>query len=112
MAKYLIRGSYTAAGAAGVLREGGMGRAAAIQALVKSLGGTLESIHWAFGAEDFFIITELPDAAAAAVGSLTISASGAANVSTTPLLTASDLDDVADRVGSIDYTVEYRPPGA
>jgi len=112
MAKYLIRGSYTAAGAAGVLSEGGMGRAAAVQALMRSLDGTLESIYWAFGAEDFFIIAELPDAAAAAVGSLTIAASGAATVTVTPLLTASDLDDVADRVGSGSHKVEYRPPGA
>lgn len=111
MPKYLIQGSYTAAGAAGVLTEGGMGRAAAVQALITSLEGSLEAMYWAFGSDDFFVIADLPDAAAALVGSLTINASGAAHVTTTPLMSASDLDEAVDRVGQAGG-VDYRPPGA
>ncbi|CAN5645624.1 hypothetical protein BH24CHL9_BH24CHL9_00710 [soil metagenome] len=106
MPKFLFRGSYTAAGAAGVLKDGGSGRAAAVEALVKSLGGTVESNYWAFGEDDFFIVVDLPDAAAAAAASLTVGASGAVRVTTTQLMSASDLDEVTRR------SVDYRPPGA
>ncbi|CAN5739131.1 hypothetical protein BH23CHL8_BH23CHL8_12720 [soil metagenome] len=106
MPKFLFRGSYTAAGAAGVLKDGGSGRAAAVEALVKSLGGTVESNYWAFGEDDFFIVVDLPDAAAAAAASLTVGASGAVRVTTTQLMSASDLDEVTRR------SVDYRAPGA
>lgn len=106
MPKYLLHGSYTAAGAAGVLRDGGMGRAAAIEELITSLGGAVESNYWAFGRDDFFVVAEMPDSEAAIVASLTISASGAAGVTTTPLISAAELDDAVSR------TAEYRAPGA
>jgi hypothetical protein len=47
MPKYLVRANYTASGAAGLLREGGSGRAKAITALVDSAGGSVESFYWA-----------------------------------------------------------------
>ena len=43
MPKYMLHGSYTAAGAAGVLKDGGSGRLNAIEALAASDGGTIES---------------------------------------------------------------------
>jgi uncharacterized protein with GYD domain len=106
MPKYLVRASYTAAGAAGLLREGGSKRATAVTNLIKSVGGTVESMYWAFGTDDFFLVTDLPDAAAAAAASLTVGASGAASVTTSELLTATQVDEAVRR------TVEYRPPGA
>ena len=106
MPKYLFRASYTAAGAAGLLKEGGTSRARVVEALAKSLGGSIESMYWAFGADDFYAIGELPDANAAAALSLTVGASGAVNVTTSPLLSAADVDEVVRR------RVEYRPPGA
>ena len=106
MPKFLFRGSYTAAGAAGVLKEGGTARAAAVARLTEGLGGTVEANYWAFGEDDFFIIVDLPDAAAAAAASLTVGASGAVRVTTTQLMTASDLDEVTRR------SVDYRAPGA
>jgi uncharacterized protein with GYD domain len=106
MPKYLFRGSYTAAGAAGVLKEGGSARAAAAEALIKSVGGTVESNYWAFGEDDFFIVADLPDAAAAAAASLTVGASGAVRVTTTQLMAAGELDEATRR------RADYRPPGA
>jgi len=49
MAKYLFHGSYTESGIKGVLKDGGTGRRKAVDALAKSLGGTVESMYWAFG---------------------------------------------------------------
>ncbi len=108
MPKYLFQGSYTAAGAMGVLKEGGMGRAAALQALMTSLGGSVESEYWAFGGDDFFIVAEVPDTDVAAVGCLAFKASGAAHVTMTQLLTAAELDEAVGQVGPV---VDYRPPG-
>ena len=106
MPKYMFHGGYTAAGAAGLLKEGGTGRAEAVKQLAASVGGTVESIYWAFGAEDFYIVVDLPDAHAAAALSLSVSASGAVHVTTSELMTAADVDDVTRR------TVKYRAPGA
>jgi hypothetical protein len=41
MAKYMFTGSYTLQGAAGFMKEGGTGRRAATEQLIKSLGGTV-----------------------------------------------------------------------
>jgi len=105
MPKYMFHGGYTAAGAAGLLKEGGTGRAEAVKQLAASVGGTVESIYWAFGAEDYYIVVDLPDAHAAAALSLSVSASGAVHATTSELMTAADVDDVTRR------RVTYRPPG-
>jgi uncharacterized protein with GYD domain len=106
MPKFLLKASYTAAGAAGVLKDGGSGRAAAVEALVASVGGTVESMYWALGSDDFVMIADLPDAAAAAGASLTVGATGAARVETTPLLSAADVDEAVKR------RADYRAPGS
>jgi uncharacterized protein with GYD domain len=106
MPKYMFHGGYTAQGAAGLMKEGGSGRMEAVKNLVASLGGTLESFYWAFGKEDFYIVAEMPDAHAAAAISLTVGATGAAEVTTSELMTAADVDDVAHRHAN------YRAPGA
>lgn len=106
MPKYMFRASYTATGAAGVLKEGGSARQAAVTKLVESVGGTVESMYWAFGEDDFFMIADMPDAEAAASASLTVGASGAVRVTTAELLTGAQLDDAAKR------RVEYRAPGS
>ena len=106
MPKYLFRASYTAAGAAGVLKEGGSARAKVVETLAKSVGGKVESIYWALGADDFFCIADMPDVNAAAALSLTVGASGAVTITTSPLLSASDVDELVKK------RVEYRAPGA
>lgn len=106
MPKYLFHGSYTAAGAAGVLKDGGSGRAAAVTALAQSVGGTIEAMYWAFGKDDFFVVADMPDSESAAALSLTVGASGSVNITTTELLSAAQVDAAAKR------RVDYRPPGA
>ncbi len=61
MPKYLFEVSYTPAGMAGVLKDGGTKRRAAAEALVEGLGSTLEAMYFAFGQTDAFAIVELPD---------------------------------------------------
>ena len=105
MAKYLIRGNYVGDGIAGLMQEGGSKRRDAAQAAVESVGGTLESMYYAFGDTDVYAICDMPDAASAAAVSLLISSSGAVEISLTPLLTVDDLDTAAQK------TPSYRAPG-
>lgn len=105
MPKYLFRASYTTAGAAGLLKEGGTSRVKAITALVESSGGKVECAYWAMGADDFLLIADLPNTSAAAAASLNVGASGAASVTTSELLTAAEVDEIAKR------RIDYRPPG-
>ena len=106
MAKYLLTGSYTAQGAKGVLAVGGSGRRKATEAVVASVGGTVEAYYFGFGGNDFYLIADLPGHAAAVAGALTGAASGAITVQTTVLLTAEEVDE-ATRLSP-----HYRAPGA
>ena len=105
MAKYLFHGSYTQAGIQGVLKDGGTGRRKAVDALAKSLGGTVESMYWAFGKDDFYVIADLPSHAAAAALVATTGASGSVSISTVVLLTAEDVD------AATALHPDYRAPG-
>jgi uncharacterized protein with GYD domain len=106
VAKYMYIGSYTQDGVRGLLKDGGTGRRGAVEQVFASVGGKLESIHWAFGKDDFVVIGELPDNAAAAAASLTIAAAGAVSLRTVPLMTADEVDEAIKR------RVDYRAPGA
>jgi uncharacterized protein with GYD domain len=105
MPKYLLQVNYTIDGVKGVLSKGGTARKAAAQAAAESVGGTLESMYFAFGSTDVFAIADLPDNAAAAALALTVSGSGGATLTTVVLLTAEEID-TATRAG-----VQYTPPG-
>jgi uncharacterized protein with GYD domain len=104
MPKYLFSGSYIGEGIKGLLKDGGSGRKEAVEKLITSLGGKIESVHFAFGADDFFIIAEAPDNIKAAAGALIASATGAVAVKTTVLLTHEEVDEVSQ------ISVDYRPP--
>ena len=105
MPKYLIRANYVGDGIAGLLKEGGTGRQAAAAAAVESVGGTLESMYYAFGETDVFAICDLPDNASAAAVSLLANSTGAIAATMTPLLTPEELDEASKKSPS------YRPPG-
>ena len=106
MAKYLIRGSYTAEGTKGLLKEGGTKRVAAVEKVIAGLGGRLDALYFTFGDADVLAIIDVPDAASAAAFSLAVSATGAVQTSTTPLLTPQEIDQACKK------SVKYRAPGA
>ncbi len=106
MPKYLISASYTAEGAKGLIKGGGgTARRAAVQQAIQSVEGKLEAFYYAFGEHDVYLILDAPDNVNAAALSLAVSASGAATVKTTVLLTPEDIDQAAKK------HVTYRQPG-
>lgn len=105
MGHFLIRASYTQSGIQGVLKDGGTGRRTAIEALVASVGGSIEACYWALGDDDIIIIAEVPDHVSMAAIAVTVGATGAANIRTTVLLTAEDVDSAVAKHPS------YRAPG-
>ena len=105
MPKYLFHGSFTQQGVAGLLKEGGTSRRATIEALAKSLGGSIEAFNFAFGESDLYVIADLPDQATAAAISLAVGAAGAVQLNTTVLITPEEMDEATKK------TVNYRPPG-
>ncbi len=106
MPTYLFTGNFTAQGAQGVQQEGGSARVRAVRDLFASVGGSLESYHFAFGKDDYFIIGKLPSNAAAAAVSLRVSSSGAVSNRTVVLLTPEEFDEVAK------LSPAYRAPGS
>ena len=105
MPKYLIKASYTAEGAKGVMKDGGTKRRQAAEAAVKSVGGQLEAFYFAFGEADAFVILDAPDNASVAAASMAIGASGLVKATTVALLTAEEIDQAAKKSPS------YTPPG-
>lgn len=106
MAKYLWHGSYSVDGIAGVRREGGTSRVKAVEKLVESLGGKLESFYFGFGKDDFWITVDLPGNVAAAAAAMTVGSTGAASVVTVALLTPAEIDQAAKT------SADYRRPGS
>lgn len=106
MAKYLLKVSYSPEGIKGVMQEGGTSRVAAIKNLLADLGGSLESFYFAFGADDVYVIAEVPDQATAMAIAATVGSSGAiSSYETVVLVDASEVD------AAMGKTVAYRPPG-
>ena len=105
MPKYLLEVNYTLDGVRGVVAKGGSARKAAAQAAAKSVGGKLDSFHFAFGGTDVFTIADLPDNAAAAALALAVTAGGGAAVRTIVLMTPEEIDAATQKA------VKYTPPG-
>ena len=106
MPKFLIEASYTLDGTKGVQSAGGTSRRDAVAQLAESVGGSLESFHFAFGDTDAYVIVDLPDNESAAAVALTVNTSGAVTTKTVALMTPEEVDAAAKR------SVDYRPPGA
>jgi uncharacterized protein with GYD domain len=105
MAKYLVQGSYTVEGIKGVLKEGGTGRREAVSAALKALGGKVESIYYAFGDTDVYVIFDAPDNVTVAALAMGIAATGTIALKTTVLLTVEEIDQASKK------TLSYRPAG-
>jgi uncharacterized protein with GYD domain len=105
MPKYLIEASYTADGVKGVAAKGGTARREAVGELISSVGGNMESFHFAFGAADALVICELPGDEVAAALAMSINQSGTTTTRTVVLLTPEQVDSAAQAVP------DYRAPG-
>jgi uncharacterized protein with GYD domain len=106
MPKFMIKASYTAEGARGLIKEGGTGRRAAVQKLVEGAGGKVEAFYYAYGEDDAYVIVDVPDATSGLAISLAVNASGAVRLSTIPLITPEEIDAAGKK------SVSYRAPGA
>jgi uncharacterized protein with GYD domain len=95
MAKYLAIVTYTAEGLKGLMAKGGTARVEAARKFVTSAGGSLESFYFALGADDAYIVCDLPDNTAAAATAMSASATGMVVNRMVPLLTADEVDRAA-----------------
>jgi len=105
MAKYLVEANYTQEGLKGVIKEGGSGRVEAINKVIQSVGGKVESVYFAFGDTDVYITVDMPDNVTAAGLSLIVSAAGGAKTKVTVLLTPAEID------AAVKLHPNYRLPG-
>jgi len=106
MPKYLIQANYQGDAMKGLLKEGGSGRRRAVDELMASVGGKVESFYYAFGDTDAYVVVDVPDNVTAAAVALTVGASGAIKLKTTVLITPEEVDQAAKK------SLSYRPPGA
>lgn len=106
MPKFLVQATYTVEGTEGLLKSSASERRRAVEDLVGSLGGKLESFYFAFGGGDAVIVIDLPSAEAALSIAFAVRASGMVHSTTIPLISVEE----ADR--AIQHHVSYRPPGA
>jgi uncharacterized protein with GYD domain len=65
----------------------------------------MEAFYYAFGADDVYLVVDVPDNVTAAAAALAVGSSGAVKIRTTVLLTPEEMDAAAKK------TVAYRPPG-
>ena len=105
MPKYLVKVNYTPEGAKGLRHDGGSKRRAAAEHAAKSVGGHLEAFYFCFGDSDVICIAEMPDHVSATALSLAVTSTGAAETSTTVLVTAEEMDKACHKA------VGYVPPG-
>ena len=106
MAKYLAIVTYTAEGLKGLMAKGGSARVEASREFLASAGGTLDSYYFALGADDAYIVCDLPDNVAAAATAMSAAATGMVVNKMVPLLTAEEVDRAA--VAKLSYDA----PGA
>ncbi|MEV1054163.1 GYD domain-containing protein [Streptomyces sp. NPDC049887] len=106
MPKYLVQASYSAEGTEGLLTEGGTGRREAVEQILRSCGGTLEWMYFAFGDDDLYLVLDMPDAVSMAATSMRVRATGAITSRAVPLLSVEDIDAAARK------KVDFRAPGA
>lgn len=106
MPKYLLQASYSVEGTQGLLKEGGSRRRSAIQQALQAVGGKLESMYYALGEHDVYLIIDVPDAVGVTAIAMVARASGAlSGASTVQLLTVEEIDK------AVKTAVRYRRPG-
>ncbi len=106
MPKFLVHADYTAEGTKGLLKSSASERRKAVEDLVGSLGGSVESFYFTYGAHDAVIIIDLPSTEVALSVALAVRASGLVHSASIPLIPVEEADRAIQR------HVNYRPPGA
>lgn len=101
----MVKVKYTQEGLKGLLKDGGTARVEAVNQLMKSVGGSVESFYFAFGTDDGFVILDVPDTVTAAALSLTVGAAGGATTEVIQLITPAEIDAASKKSPS------YRAPG-
>ncbi len=104
MSKYLFTGSYSTEGIKGIVAHGGTKRLEAVRDLAESVGGSVESMYFALGDDDFYITIDLPDNVSSAAVCMTVNASGAVNARSIALLTPAEVDEASRK------SPMYSPP--
>jgi uncharacterized protein with GYD domain len=105
MPKYLISASYSAEGLRGLQRDKASGRRQAVTTAIEGLGGKVEAFYNALGADDAYVIADLPDNSTAAALGIAVSVAGLVRTRTTALLTVEETDRALEK------SVNYRAPG-
>lgn len=105
MPKFLVNVSYTVEGTKGVLKSGGSARRKAVEDLLASVGGKLESFYFTFGEDDAILIIDLPDNQTALSIGMVVRASGAVRSHMTVLIPIDEVDRAAQK------EIHFRPPG-
>jgi len=93
MPKYLALFSYSHAAMAAMI-DNPVGREAAVERVVESMGGRLETMYWMFGAHDGIAIVEAPDSVTMAGISAAVSSTGAISSETHELFSAADVEQI------------------
>src|SRR3984885_3766558 len=89
MPKYLFEACYSP--------EGATGRRDAVKKHLEDVGGKLESMYFAFGDVDCFVIVDLPDNVSAAALSLAVNESGLIASKAIVLLTPEEMDQAGKK---------------
>jgi uncharacterized protein with GYD domain len=109
MAKYAIFFTYSSEAWARMIDTPG-DRMAAVRQLADSVGGTIESAHWMFGAHDGIVVADIPDSVRAAAISVAVGSTGSfKHLETHELFTQEQLGDILSRAK--DAKNAYTPPG-
>jgi len=109
MAKYAVFFTYTSETWARMIKNPG-DRTAAARRLADSVGGSLESGYWMFGAHDGFAVVDVPDSVRAAALSVAVGSTGAfKHLETHELFTQDQLGQMLSHAR--DAVQAYQPPG-
>lgn len=109
MAKYAVFFTYSSNAWARMINNPG-DRTAAVRQLADSLGGSLESAYWMFGAHDGIVIVDAPDSVRAAALSVAVGSTGAfRHLETHELFTQDQLGQMLSHAKNA--TQAYQAPG-
>jgi uncharacterized protein with GYD domain len=109
MSKYAIFFTYSSDTWARMINNPG-DRTAAVRRLADSVGGSIESLYWMFGAHDGILIADTPDAVSAAALSVAVGSTGAfKQLETHELFTQDQLGKMLGRAG--EAVQAYQAPG-